>query len=227
LLLSKIGGFEPVGDDELALFLFSRVVVLLVLEQDGRRAEEQVFVGEVREGFGDPDDIEGAVRKVVSHLFGVELDVLDRTFPDGDLLAGSILPGSSSLSGRRSIGAGDQLVGKLVSDLDLLRADRHARHVPSALFGQITGRPAYSTTDVQDPKFSGSFIGRFGSGLQMRRKTELLGVFRGARVSGSREEELDEVHLSDFFGEIVGLRGPVTLQIPQYKIVNISIHCVP
>jgi hypothetical protein len=180
----------------------------------------------VREGFGDPDDIEGAVREVVSHLFSVELDVLDRTFSDGDLLAGPILLVSSGFGRRRSIGPGDQLVGKLVSDLDLLRTDRHARHVPSALFGQITGRPAYPTTDVQDSELAGLFIGRFGSGLQMRRKSELLGVFRGARVSGSGEEELDEVHLSDFFGEIVGFRGPVALQIPQYKFVSILVHCV-
>jgi hypothetical protein len=55
------------------------------------------------------------------------------------------------------------------------------------------------------------FDGRFGSGLQMRRKTELLGVFGGAWVSGSGEEELDEVYLSNFFGQIVGLRGPISL----------------
>jgi hypothetical protein len=55
------------------------------------------------------------------------------------------------------------------------------------------------------------FIGRFGSGLKVRRKTELLGVFWGAWVSGTGEEELDEVYLSNFFGEVVGFRGPVTL----------------
>ena len=58
------GGFKPVGDDEAAVGF----------EEGGAGVEEVRFLGEVGEGFGDPDYVEGGGGEVGGEGFGVEFE---------------------------------------------------------------------------------------------------------------------------------------------------------